>query len=323
MPLLRRVAVLIALHVGLYVLACLTPNDPSAQVRSHLNVEPQILSLSLDPGRLLPALSVAAAGPNGPVRTRLRLLCSALGSGAPSERLNRFSLYCVDSSLRFYPLGTDALGRCRFSRVIHGGVTSLSIAMGSTAIAISLGLLVGLFGALAPPLVDRLVTMLVDVGRSLPWLLVVLALRARSPLHLPPLKASLALVAVLGLSGWFTSSRLVRSRVRQLLSEPWMLAARSVGGHPLGIGLRHLIPNVTSLVMTQALTLMPAFIIAETSLSFLGLGIGDPGVSWGSLLGDLRHRDIVLSHPVAWIVLLPLIIFNMAYQWTSLQARAR
>lgn len=290
----------------LFAGAWLLPNDATVQFRSDLDLKPSLPSLLGSEGEL----TVLARSEGEWRRARLRLFCRGP------------ALFCVDEPLRFFPLGTDSLGRDRLSRIARGGLISLTIATGATALSLGIGLLTGLLAALGNSWLGAALTLIVDVGRSLPWLLLVLALRAQRPLQMAAWESVAFLILILGLGGWFSTSRLVRMRALQALAEPWAEAARGLGLSRVRIGLTHVSPHLRPVLVAQGLALVPAFVLAETSLSFLGLGIADPLVSWGSLLAELRYRDVILSRQGAAFVLLPLLLVNLAYLWTAKSSRS-
>ncbi len=200
-----------------------------------------------------------------------------------------------------FVLGTDSLGRDVWSRLVLGGRVSLAVGAGATLLALGLGLLVGTTSAVAGDRVDAVLMRCVDLLLSIPWLLVVVALRAALPLDLRPEVMLVALIVLLGLMGWMRTAQLVRNVVIETLRRPYVDAARSLGASLPHIVRQHLVAPTTHVLRGQALLLLPSFIAAEVTLSFLGLGILDPMPSWGQMLADISV-DSLLRH---WWLLSP------------------
>ena len=135
----------------------------------------------------------------------------------------------------------------------------------------------------------------VDIFMALPWLYLLLALRAFLPLHVGPVEAFLMLVAVIGTVGWARPARLIRGVVLSAKERSHILAARSFGAPDLYLLRRHILPETRDVVLTQAALLIPQYILAEVTLSFLGLGVGEPVPSWGSMLTSLQQYHVLVS----------------------------
>jgi peptide/nickel transport system permease protein len=182
-----------------------------------------------------------------------------------------------------YPLGTDFLGRDILVRIVYGARTSLLVSVVSVALALMVGALAGTFAGEWGGRVDEVIMRLVDIQLSIPFMLLavtVLALLGRS-------MANMLLVLVL--SGWVIYARVVRSEVLHLREAEFILAARAIGASRLRIVFRHLLPNTTGLLIVVATFELSSIIILEAALSFLGLGVRPPMVSWGTMLADGRN----------------------------------
>jgi oligopeptide transport system permease protein len=199
--------------------------------------------------------------------------------------------HALEGPSRAHWLGCDALGRDLLARICEGGRISLVVAVGATGLALAFGLA---FGALAGWVGGRLDAVLmrgVDVIYALPDLLVIVlvieVLSAALAGVLPDLWRRLAAIALaLGFVGFADVARLVRALVLQAREETWVEAARATGAHPARILVRHVLPNVAAPVFVSAAFRIPAAILAESSLSFIGLGIQPPFSSWGTLASD-------------------------------------
>lgn len=197
-------------------------------------------------------------------------------------------------------LGTDGLGRDVLSRVLAGARLSLGLALAAAALALALGLLVGATAGYAGGLVDATLMRITDVVLVLPLLYVVLALRGVLPLVLSTADVFVALVLVLGLVGWPAAARGVRGIVRIERTQEYAEAARALGAGPFRILLRHLAPAARGFLVVQGMLLVPAFVMAEATLSFVGLGFAPPAPSWGAMLLDAGGVSTMADAP--WLL---------------------
>lgn len=182
---------------------------------------------------------------------------------------------------RAFPLGADALGRCVLSRLLYGGRISLAVASGATLIVTVVGVSVGVIAGYFGRWVDAALMRAVDALMSFPFLLVVMALNriiARPQLWV--------VFAVLGGLAWPSMARQVRARTLQLRAMDFVAAARALGASHARIIARHILPNLASLVIVVATTVIAEMIVAESVLSYLGVGVAPPAASWGSMLQE-------------------------------------
>jgi peptide/nickel transport system permease protein len=218
-----------------------------------------------------------------------------------------------DAPSPWFPLGTDALGRDVFARLVTGARLSLGVAMSAAAGALLLGAIAGAFAGFAGGRLDDLLMRLSDFMIALPAVYVVLALRAAAPLVLTTSQIFWIMVAVLALVGWPFAARGVRAVVASERNREYAEAARSIGATRTRLLLRHLLPATRGFLAVQATLLLPAFILAEATLSFAGLGFAEPTPSWGVMLQEAgQGRTLVeapwLLAPAATIVLLVLAV---------------
>lgn len=203
------------------------------------------------------------------------------------------------------PLGTDVLGRCVASRLLAGARLSLAAGAGATAIAVVLGLLVGLLAGTAGRAGDTLLMRGVDLVLAFPFLLLAIALaavfRGAAGGGAGAGDGVVPVVLVLGLVGWTGIARVVRGEVLALRSQPFVLAARSLGAGRARIVLRHLLANVAGPVIILATLLLAQMILAEATLSYLGLGAPPPVASWGRML----HEGQPYLRGAPWLVAAP------------------
>ncbi len=209
---------------------------------------------------------------------------------------------------RIYLLGTDALGRDRFSRLIVAGRFSLLVgpagALLAALIGIAIGCLAGYSRSRWGNLADDALMRLADAMMALPTLVMILAARAAFPLELPLLRAAALLIGIFVVLGWAEMARLTRGLVLELREREFVIAAISLGMSPLRIMLRHILPNIARPLIVQALLMLPAFMLAETALSFLGVGLQEPDASWGNLLAVAADVTL-LERNHAWAILTP------------------
>jgi peptide/nickel transport system permease protein len=199
------------------------------------------------------------------------------------------------------PLGADALGRDLLSRLLFGARASLGVALAATAAAILLGALVGGIAGFAGGWVDGLLMRLTDFVLVLPVIYVVLALRAALPLVLSPADVFGIMTAVFALAGWPYPARGVRALVAAERRKEYAEAARALGAGPWRILLLHLLPATRGYLAVQATLLLPAFIVAEATLSFVGFGFPAPFPSWGVMLQEAANISVIAGAP--WLLL--------------------
>jgi peptide/nickel transport system permease protein len=194
-------------------------------------------------------------------------------------------------------LGGDRLGRDVFARILHGARLSLTVAVVATLGALLLGALVGGLAGVAGGVVDDVLMRLADLVIVLPAMYVVLALRASLPLVLSPAAIFVLVAGILALVGWPVVARGVRAIVAAEHERDYAVAARALGMGRWRLLVRHLLPAAGGFLTTQAILLLPACILAEATLSYVGLGFPDPAVSWGTMLQDAANVAALVDAP--------------------------
>ena len=195
-----------------------------------------------------------------------------------------------------HPLGTDQFGRDQMARLVHGARTSVSVSFGAITISVFLATLIGTVSGYFGGWVDALLQRFVDAAIAFPNLIVLITLVA-------VLGAGLyQIVFALGIVSCFGTSRIVRSAVIMTMANPYIEAARVLGAHPTRIMLRHILPNVTPVVIISATVSMGGLVLAESGLSFLGFGVPPPTPSWGSML-SVDGRAFMERAP--WLAIVP------------------
>lgn len=211
-------------------------------------------------------------------------------------------LFGVPSPGKVFLIGSDGYGRDQFSRLLFGAQVSLFAGLLAAAISLFLGLGFGIMAGFYAKWADALTMRVADLFLALPWLYLLFAVRAFLPLHITPTSAFLLLVLVIGLVGWARPARLVRGVVLSARERNYVLAGRNFGASDLYLMRRHVLPQTSGVLLTQAALLMPRYILAEVTLSFLGLGVGEPVPSWGNMLANLQQYHVLASD---WWVFVP------------------
>jgi ABC-type dipeptide/oligopeptide/nickel transport system permease subunit len=209
--------------------------------------------------------------------------------------------YLEPPGARFW-LGADTEGRDVLSRILYGARISLAVGLVSQAVAVSAGLSLGLLAGFYGRWVDALVMRVADITLAFPTLLLLIAVSAAVRPSLP------VVFIIIGAVGWAGMARLVRSQVLALRGAEFVLAAQALGAADQRILLRHLLPNVRSLVVVAATLGMAAAIMAEAALSFVGLGTQPPTPSWGAMVAD--GRELLRIAP--WVSVAPGLAIGLA-----------
>jgi|SRR5215472_2868696 len=206
---------------------------------------------------------------------------------------------------RVYLLGSDSFGRDQLSRFFYGGQVSLFAGLLGAGITLLLGLCVGAIAGYYGGWTDALLMRFSELFLALPWLYLLFALRAFLPLSVGPLQAFFLIVAVIGAVGWARPARLVRGVVLSAKERDFVRAARGFGATDAYLLCRHILPETSSVLLTQATILVPQFVLAEMTLSFLGLGVPEPVPSWGNLLASLQQYSVLVTY---WWMYLPALL---------------
>ncbi len=196
-------------------------------------------------------------------------------------------------------LGADAYGRDIFSRVLYGARVTVSLAVISTVLAVALGALIGGVAGYAGGRVDDLLSRTSEFLLVLPTMYVVLALRAAMPLVLPAATVFFLLAGIFALLGWPIVARGVRAIVASERHRDYAVAAQALGAGPLRLIVRHLLPAARGYIVAQSTLLLPAFILAEATISYIGLGFPDTIPTWGTMLQDATQMALFGEAPWA------------------------
>jgi len=227
----------------------------------------------------------------------------------------RFHFVCPPEGGHFFWLGTDRLGRDMFSRIVYAARISLTIGLIGITLSFTLALVLGGLAGYYGGWVDMIVQRLTEIIKSFPHLPLWLALSAALPVTWSPLLIYFGITLILALLDWPGLGRAVRSKLLSLREEDYAAAAQMMGAKPGRIIGRHLLPGFMSHLIASATLSIPSMILAETALSFLGLGLRPPITSWGVLLNEATDINVVAVNWWLMLPVVPVILVILAYQF--------
>lgn len=216
---------------------------------------------------------------------------------------------------RLFLLGTDVQGRDVWSRIVAGTRISLTIGLVSVALSLFLGVLLGGISGYYGGWIDTVIQRVIEVLRSIPTIPLWMGLAAALPKDWNILQVYFAITLIISLLGWTELARVVRGRFLSLREEDFVMAARLAGCSQFRIIFRHMVPSFLSHIIAATTLALPAMIISETSLSFLGLGLRPPAISWGVLLQDAQNVQAIAITPWLLIPAVPVIIAVLAFNF--------
>jgi peptide/nickel transport system permease protein len=231
------------------------------------------------------------------------------GKGEPHKLLGLIptDIHLFTSAGPVFILGTDQLGRDLFTRILYGSRISLSIGLVSVSITFFLGLMLGGIAGYFGGVIDNAIMRVIDLIICIPHIPLWMALAAALPRDWSPLKMYMGMVLVLSMINWVGLARVVRGKLLSLRDEDFCTASRLAGASDMRVIVRHLLPSFASYIIVALTLSIPGTILGETALSFLGLGLQPPVVSWGVLLRDAQNLETIAHHgwllaPIAWVV---------------------
>ena len=226
-----------------------------------------------------------------------------------------FHLFCPAEGGTLFLLGTDRLGRDMLSRVLYGARISLTIGLMGVAVTFMLGITIGGLAGYYGGWVDNIAQRVIEIVRSIPHIPLWLALSAILPVDWSPLLVYFGITVILGLIDWTGLARAVRSKLLSLREEDFCVAAQLMGASPRRIIFRHLLPSFASHLIASVTLAVPAMILGETALSYLGLGLRPPITSWGVLLNEAQNINAVALYPWLMLPVLPVVIVVLAFNF--------
>ena len=304
-------AVLVTLHLIIFAADFIAPYDPAQQDRNRPFAPPMRIHFVDTAGRfhLRPFAYVQIPRENSfdqydedrssQISVRFFIQgCPYHLFGIMPARIHLFG----SETARLNALGTDGYGRDLFSRILCGGQISILAGLLAASVSLLLGMSIGSISGYFGRWPDAVFMRLAELCIALPWLYLLFGVRAFLPLLVSPTKAFLIIVMTIGALGWARPARLVRGMALSIKERDFVRAARGFGASHTYVLCRHVLPQTRNLIFTQAAILVPQFILAEVTLSFLGLGIPEPAPSWGNLLSSLQQYSVLSSY---WWMYLP------------------
>lgn len=314
------------LYICVPIVELIAPYDANTRDGDHLYAPPQGIHLYHEGEFLGPFVYPTKAKPDLETfrwtyiedRTtpqKLRFFCSGEQYEFWGLIKGSFHFVCPPEDGTLFLLGADRLGRDVFSRLVYGARLSLTVGLIGIAISLTIGMALGGMAGYFGGWVDSTVQRMIEVIRSLPELPIWLALSAAVPATWSPVSVFLMISIILGLLDWPGLARAVRSKLLSLREEDFVRAAELVGAKPSRVIRRHLLPNFMSHIVVSASLSIPAMILGETALSFLGLGLRPPATSWGVMLNEAQNLTVVEFYPWVASAMIPVMLVVLAFNF--------
>ncbi|MBB6097657.1 peptide/nickel transport system permease protein [Deinobacterium chartae] len=224
-------------------------------------------------------------------------------------------LFGVDAPAKIFLWGSDNLGRDQFSRVMYGSQISLTIGIIATVLTIVFGMIMGGMAGYFRGWIDTLVMRMVEVLVAIPDLFLLITLRALFPLEADPIFIFYAIIGILAAIGWGSIARVVRSQLLSVREQDYVQAAIALGASDARIIGQHMLPNTASFIIVVASLSIPGYILLESGLSFIGIGIVEPYASWGSLLKQAQDGGFESITGRPWTLIPGIFIFLAVLAW--------
>lgn len=317
---------LLVMYASILISEPLAPYNPNTRTTSHIYAPPQAVHLFHE-GRFIGPF-VYGYDKTLDMRTLkriytenrekvqpLRFFCSGDSYNFWLGGRFDFHFVCPAENGTLFLLGTDRLGRDMLSRLIYGTRISLTVGLIGILVSFTLGITIGGIAGYFGGFVDSCVQRSIEIFKSIPTLPLLMALAAAIPPTWPVLVKYFGVTIILGLLDWPGAARTVRSKLLALREEDFAVAARLMGASPARIIGRHLVPNFASHLIASLTLSIPAMIFGETALSFLGLGLQAPMISWGVLLIEAQNISAVELYPWLMMPVVPVFLTVLAFNF--------
>lgn len=326
----HRAAMVAAAILGLMALLGLfaefvAPYTPTENDTAYLDGAPQIPRFCDDNGCSVypfvngtkterdPVTLRAIAVPDPDVRHYVTLLAEGKAVKILGVIPTTRHLFGLEGGAKLHLWGTDSLGRDIFSRTIYATRTSLSIGVIGVLISFVLALIIGGVAGYFGGLVDSAIQRVTEVIRVIPIIPLYMGLAAAMPKEWSTIQVYFAMTVILGLFGWPTLARRIRSQLLSIRGEDYVTAARLAGARPARIITQHMLPSFTSFIIVDLVISFPYMILSETALSFVGLGLRPPAVSWGVLLQEAQSVRAIEQTPWVFIPAVFVVVAVLAF----------
>lgn len=213
----------------------------------------------------------------------------------------------TDPEEKIFIFGSDALGRDLFSRIVHGGRVSLTVGILGVFISYSIGIIIGSISGYFGGWADNVIMRIAEIFMSVPSFFLLLALAVVIPSNISSAMTFILIVVIMSFIGWAGFARVIRGMVISERERDYITAARAIGASHMRILFRHIIPSTFNYTIISATLSIPGFILGESALSLLGLGIQEPDASWGNLLASAQNVQNLINYP--WILIPGIFIF--------------
>ena len=319
-------AILLAFYASILVSEILAPYNLHTRDTKHIYAPPQALHLFHEGSFAGPFVygykmeldltSLKRVYTDDPAKVhRVRFFCFGDEYRFWALLDGSFHLVCPARDGSLYLLGTDRLGRDLLSRIIYGTRISLTVGLFGIVVSFLIGLSLGGISGFYGGWIDNVIQRFIEMVRSFPELPLWMALSAALPVTWSPILVYFGITIILGLLDWPGLARAVRSKLLALREEDFAAAAVLMGASPARVIRKHLLPSFASHLIASATLSVPAMILGETALSFLGLGLRPPITSWGVLLNEAQNINVVALYPWLMLCVAPVFVIVLAFNF--------